>query len=281
MAEPNTLAELTAQIAAQDAARFADPEPTTEAAPAPEPVAEPATDAPEPSQAAEATDTPADDAEPAPEPSQAAPEPADDPDGTDEARIRRMYAEKRIAERERERLARENEVLRGQRIEEPDEQVDRLATQRAQELAQQSQWDQDVARIRASADKEFGDFQPAIAAFQTAFGHTPGELIAASIAGANGDEHRVLHWLSNNLDEAERIMKLQPMQQGAAIARIAAKVSAPPPPKAQTKAPPPIPRVAAAPVEPAQKDPADMDMAEFYKWSVKNTGKNRGFRFSA
>lgn len=215
--------------------------------------------------------------ETAQEPSQATQEPDEDQDGTEEARIGRLYAQKRIAEKERDRLAKENEVLRGNRVEEPDEQVDRLANQKAQQIAAENQWQLDQDRIRQAFIKDIGDVEPVLEAFKETFGGTPGELVVAAIAAAPGDEHKVLHWLSKNMDEAERIMKLQPMAQGAAVAKIAARVTAPPPPKPQTKATPPIPRVASGTVEPAAKAPHDMSMAELMAFNQKRLAKSRGW----
>lgn len=209
---------------------------------------------------------PADTASETEEPAQgASQEPSktiEDPEGTEEARIGRLYKEKREMQKERDRLARELEIARGNVVETVDEQTQRLVEAQAREMASKIAFDNEANRIKAAYEKDFGPINTMLEAFKDAFGGTPTELVQAAMIAAPGAEHKLLRHFAKNLDEAERVMKMNPVQLGAAVASIATKVTAPPPPKKVTNASPPLPRVQSGHIEPAPKSRADMTAAE-------------------
>lgn len=77
---------------------------------------------------------------------------------------------------------------------------------------------------------------------------------------------RITYYLAKNPDEAERISKLSPMKQAAAIFALEEKVSKPA--KKPSKAPDPINPVGTK--GDVQKDPAKMSQAEYNSW--RNSG---------
>jgi hypothetical protein len=264
-------------LAAEEAARWAPLVEPPEAPPvAPEPAAEPAP--PEPQDAA-------------PAPQDAAPEPQDAPAETAEPeapdarsdedemsdRIKRAHIESREAKRRARLLEQELEVLKGTRTEPRDETIKREAETLAQQIAVNEAWNRECNRIAQAGFKAYPDFQKTLDEFKASFPEwngVPGSISEAAMEAAPGSEHEIIHWLGNNLDEAERIARLPPAKQGAAVARIADKLKAP---KPMSKAPPPIRpaqgsnATSAAPT----KDPDKMSTAEFMKWQDEQDRKRR------
>lgn len=156
-----------------------------------------------------------------------------------EERLQRQYFEQREAKRLLKVAQQELEVLRGTRQENRDETLAREAEALARQIATQTTFNADCNRIAKELDKSFGGSAPIVAKFAATFGPDgiPRPLLEAVIESGEGQEHKVIHWLSNNLDEAERIQGLTPAKQGAAIAKISAKLTTP---KAVSNAPPPI-----------------------------------------
>lgn len=197
--------------------------------------------APEPAeteQEAEPADTAADDVEAsddAPEAEQAL---------SEEDELRERVKRAHIAAREEKKRAKlleqELEVLRGNRTETRDESIVREAQRMAQEMVSGQTQFQKTTAIKEELDKKFGGSQPILAAFAESFpeyGGVPTTLTEAVLEVGGGQEAKIIHWLSHNLDEAERIHGLSPAQQGAAVAKIAQKLSAP---KPVSKAPAPV-----------------------------------------
>lgn len=156
-----------------------------------------------------------------------------------EERLQRQYFENREAKRREKLKDQELAVLRGTRTETRDETVAREAQQLATQLAADNAFNAQCNQIAKQIEKEFGSFQPVVEKFRGTFGDdlVPKSLLEAVIEAGEGSEPKVLKWLSDNLDEAERISGLSPAKQGVAVAKIAAKLTAP---KAASKAPPPI-----------------------------------------
>lgn len=210
----------------------------------PEPTPEPVTETPE--AAPETTDTeaaPAIAAEPEAA-AEAAPkategEPVTDERAELEERLQRQYFENREAKRREKLKDQELEVLRGNRQENRDETLAREAAALAQTIATQNAFNLDCNRIAKELDKSFGGSAPIVAKFAGTFGPDgiPRPLLEAVIESGEGQEHKVIHWLSNNLDEAERIQGLTPAKQGVAIAKISARLATP---KPVSNAPAPI-----------------------------------------
>lgn len=157
-------------------------------------------------------------------------------------RRERMYFEKREAAREAKRLQAEIEILKGTRTETHDEAVVREATAIASQQVAQQKFNAECNRI----SKALGtDLQPVLTAFSEAFpenGGIPLAILNTVIEAADGQEHKVLQYLSKNLDQAEELMTMTPAKQGAFVARITAKVTAP----VITKMPAPIKPTAGA-----------------------------------
>jgi len=197
-----------------------------------------------------------------------------------EERLQRQYFENREAKRREKLKDQELEVLRGTRKENRDETVAREAEALATQISKQNAFAAECNRIAKELDKAFGGFQPVVAKFQETFGGDgiPVPLLEAVIEAGEGQEHKVLKWLSDNLDEAERIQGLTPAKQGAAIAKISAKVSAP---KPVSNAPPPIKTVGGGTkgTDGPVKDFAKMSTAEQIRFWDEEDRKRKANRY--
>lgn len=237
--------------------------------------------APEPEP--EAIEAQADEAQPeTQEASTEATEPADDDDLLrPDKRLERMAFEKREAVRNAKRLEAEIARLQGTRTETTDEAVQRQALIMAQDIAKQNAFNEKCNTIGKALDKEYGSASEIVRAFADSFpdqGGIPAPILETVIEAGDGQEHKIIHYLSKNLDVAEEIMKKTPAQQGVAIAKIAAKLSQP----VVSKAPAPIPRVAGSSgstVEVVQKDFEKMTTAERIAFFDKEDFKERQRKF--
>ena len=203
-----------------------------------------------------------------------------------ERRIHTLTAGRGAAQREAEMLRERIAALETQRpaqtqqeSDEPQQrpaidpkEIDRIATQRADEIAR----NRDIAR-RASdvmkAGSKLGGFDDAVntVAEEIPFADRAGrptpfiEAVFDSEAPA-----AILHYLGNNPDEAAEFADLGPAQIGRRIAKLEAKLSAAP--KQQTSnAPKPL-----KPVQPngaGEKDPSRMTDAEFAAWRKAQIAK--------
>lgn len=193
-------------------------------------------------------ETPTDDAtglgetaQDAPQGEETAPEttPADDDEGSTDKRLARAFHKARQKEQEADKLRQELARLRGERgPETPDAQVERLANERAEQIATQKQFNAQCTEVANAGNKAYPDFRAKMQAMWDGIngGYVAVPLVEAALEAGNA--HAVLHWLGSNLDEAERIAALPPSRQGAAVAKIAAKIAAPK--VTASKAPPPI-----------------------------------------
>ncbi len=179
-----------------------------------------------------------------PEDDQPKPEPKDDPEEL-KAKLARYNASRRLAEREAKRYQEENARLRGALPAlTPSDEQERLINERATVIAAQAAFNREAQKVLEAGKKEFPDFELSIANFKEINGIT-NEIIEAAME--SGPAHQILHYLSNNLDEAERLKTLPSYKMGAAIERIAATLHKPEvkvAPKTQSKAPPPIKPIA-------------------------------------
>lgn len=96
------------------------------------------------------------------------------------------------------------------------------------------------------------------------FGSIPLSEAAADLIAESDHAAEVAYFLGNNPREAHRIYGLPAHLQGAEIARIEARVSAPSPMRKVSQAPSPVPTLGGS-RSPALKDPADMTFAEYEK----------------
>lgn len=197
-----------------------------------------------------------------------------------EERLQRQYFEQREAKRLLKLAQQELEVLRGTRKENRDETLAREAEALAGQMATQNAFNAECNRIAKELDKAYGGFAPIVAKFQQTFSSEgiPRPLLEAVIEAGEGQEHKVLHWLSNNLDEAERIQGLPAAKQGVAIARISAKMTAP---KPVSNAPPPIRTVGGGSKssEGPAKDFSKMSTAEQIKFYDEEDRKKRASKY--
>lgn len=197
-----------------------------------------------------------------------------------EERLQRQYFEQREAKRLLKLAQQELEVLRGTRKETRDETLARDAEALAAQMAAQNAFNADCNRIAKELDKAFGGFAPIVAKFQQSFGGDgiPRPLLEAVIESGEGQEHKVLKWLSDNMDEAERIQGLTAAKQGAAIAKISAKVGAP---KPVSNAPPPIKTVGGGTkgTDGPAKDFAKMTTAEQIRFWDDEDRKRKANRY--
>jgi hypothetical protein len=269
-------AAFEASIAAEEAARFQPAEPPQTALKEPP---EPVKPDPEPT----TPKTP-------PTPAEASPEPeleeieakaladAEDEEASVAERIKRSHIEAREAKKRAKLLEQELEVLRGSRTESRDETVQREAQQLAQRLSSEKLFNDECARIAATGQKEYRDFDATLGQLWEAVGGFNAQLVEAAIEA--GSPEKVLHWLGRNPDEAERVAQLSPARQGAAIARIAAKVNAPKI-RPVSNAPPPIAPVSGGSTggESAPVDLDKMSMADAAKYWDAEDRKKRAARF--
>ena len=151
----------------------------------------------------------------------------------------------------------------------------------ARQMSTQDTWNKECNRIAQAGFKNYRDFDKTLDEFKATFPEwdgVPPSLTEAAMEASPGNEHEVLHWLGRNMDEAERIAKLAPSRQGAAIARIADKLNAP---KAVSKAPPPIRPAQGSNTssEAPAKDPSKMSLAEYMHWQDAQDRKRRVAQF--
>lgn len=125
-----------------------------------------------------------------------------------------------------------------------------------QQWNQQQEWVQKQSRFVAQGVAKYPDFEQTVANNPNLpLSHTAAEAVMSSERGAE-----VAHFLGKNPGEAQRIYHLPPVQQVLEIARIEARLNAPPNPKT-TSAPDPVPSVGSR--ERVTKSPDKMSYAEY------------------
>ena len=145
--------------------------------------------------------------------------------------------------------------------------VDRLANERAQQIADARAFDQDCNSIAEAGKSAHPDFMDAIATLNLVGKVTPGLIEAVKEAG---DPASLLYQLGKNPDEAERILALTPARMGAALAKLAAKAPTPPP---VSRAPAPLTPVAGS--ARVEADPDKMSMEDYVRWRDAQDAKRK------
>lgn len=93
----------------------------------------------------------------------------------------------------------------------------------------------------------------------------------AELITENENGPAIAYYLGKNPQEAARIARLSPAQQGVEIGRIEGRVTLPPPKKI-SGAPPPVPTVSGGGSPSTTPAPADMPMDQFADWLLKKVG---------
>ena len=194
---------------------------------------------------------------------------AEDARNASQKRIDRLTREKWDARRQTAALEARLQELDHQRAATRDpttplsaDDLDRMVLQRAEVLRTRDEFNARCNDVYDKGAKAFPDFQTALAQFSSV-GGLPQSLVEAALD--TSAPHQILHYLAQNLDEAETIFGLSPARQGAAVTRLEAKIVAAP--SAQvSKAPAPVrPISVASTVSDAEPKDADAWAAQFLK----------------
>ena len=193
-----------------------------------------------------------------------------------QARIDEITREKWEARREAERLQRQIDELRsyqsraaeGQQPEQgrtlTQADVDRIATERAREIAAEQQFAKECNDAYQNGKKDYPDFDDSL----RTLGVVGMDRESIEDILATGEGHRVIYDLGKNPEEAARILRLPPRQRIVALARFASKPSEP---KPISRAPSPVrPVNGSAKIE---TDPEKMSMEEWMKWDAERTAQ--------
>ena len=148
-------------------------------------------------------------------------------------------------------------------------EIDRLA----EEKARQKEFVRDCNQIYDNGKGEFEDWEQALNVFAEV-GNGLTRPIVEAVMAASQYPHRVLYALSQDKDEAARIMALGPVQMAVAIAKIEEVA---PKTKKVSKAPEPIKPLETT-KKTGEKDPEDMTAEEFRDWRNKTIAARQGRR---
>jgi hypothetical protein len=195
---------------------------------------------------------------PEPEPEEQA---AEDQHSDTEKRIARLAHDAREARRQARQLRAENEILKGQRTEAPDAEMDRKVTERAQQIAANDKFNATCQTIFKDGVKEYGEakFKDAVAAMNEPLGFIPTTLVEAMVDA--GNPHKLIQHLGSNHDVLEDLLALPPHRQGTAIAKLAAELA----PKAKAVSAAPTPHKTVGGNSKVELDPDKMSIAEYMK----------------
>lgn len=161
----------------------------------------------------------------------------------------------------------------------------RAVQQEATRVAEQQAFVSECNKVAEAGTKEFNDFHPTLKTLWDATdgldangGMTPIAVALVEAAMETDKPHAVLYHLGQNPDEAIRIAAMKSdAKRGAALAKVAAALSAPPAPKPVSKAPAPIEPVSgAARAEVGPQGPKEI--GAWMKWEearVKALGAKR------
>lgn len=180
-------------------------------------------------------------------------------------RMEALTADKYKARSEAEALRKQNEALLLQLAaakanNDPDKtvvptaEIEALANAKAKDIAAQlsaeTMFNNRIEDIWQNGVKEYTDFSLAVENIKL-LGETFQNALPI-IAETTKDAHKVIHHLSQNLDESNRILSLPPIRLAAEIARLEASLNKPAPPKQISNAAKPITTVSGT--KPAAKD---------------------------
>jgi hypothetical protein len=149
---------------------------------------------------------------------------------------RKYYEAQREAQALKERLAQYEQRQPQEEQQQPD--VMTLAERIAEQKLAERSFNESCNKVYEIGTKELPGFDAAVSNLQLV-GVNRDFLEAATASDAG---HKILHHLGqlDNLAEAERILRLPPVQMGRELAKLEAKLNQPPPPKPVSKAPAPI-----------------------------------------
>ena len=178
-------------------------------------------------------------------------------------RIDELTRAKYEARNQAEQIARENEQLRAylQQASEQqpnNENIHELVKQEAMRLKQEDNFNNACNQTYDKGVKEFKDFDNTVKNLQIV-GVTREFLDLVSSAS---DGHKVLHFLGNDLEEANRISRLPPLKMARELTLLEFKLA-----NQKTKvsnAPDPISPISGK--SSGKKSPAEMTDAEYAKW---------------
>jgi len=239
---------------------------------------DPAPTAPEDTTEAPEADTGTDDTTDATQAAQASPEA--DPEASDvrDRRIARLANDVREKNRKLAMQSQEIERLKGMRPESRDHELDRLADERAEQKVKVKEFVSACDSINKTGIATYGqDFRKAVDSLNDVCSDPimlNGMLEGIIEAGGTTEGAAIIKHLGENVDLLEDIVAMAPHRQGAAIAKLAAKLAAPKT-RAVSKAPAPIKAVSGNASTASGVDPMKMSMDEFAKWS-RNRDIERG-----
>jgi len=171
---------------------------------------------------------------------------------------------------EPEAVATQGEAERQVRKQSPELSQEQVRAE-AQRIVKEQKFN-DTCNAAFDAGKgKFPDFEQTVGEFRNLGGLQPDFLEDVLEAG---NAHETLYHLGRNLDEADRIMSMQPRQRMAALARLSDKLSAPPVPKPISRVPAPVDPVGGAGRPSAlNTDPDSLSTAEWMR--RRNAGEIR------
>jgi hypothetical protein len=228
---------------------------------------------PAPVEGAQTTEAPA--APAAPEPDRTAPEAAPKEDWR-EQRIRALTA-KNAAESERVRALEERleALIRAQPKPEgaapaAPAQPSNMEAMVAAEVDRR-RFDEACNSTYSAGKAKFPDFDAAVGGFNLIGGAPPAFLKAVTALDHSAD---VFYTLGKDPSEAMRVMALPPERMAIELARMEAKITAPPPPKPISRAPSPISPIAAGHEIDENAEPdIDADPVRWMKWAGKKVAR--------
>lgn len=147
--------------------------------------------------------------------------------------------------------------------------VARWELEQERAVVQQRQADQQAAVTASKVEKIFAQAEQLGGFDREEFAALPvSDAMAATIIDSEAPA-AIVHYLSQNPDDAERIAQLSPARQAAEIGKLEVKLSAKPVVQA-SKAPPPAKLPGSRGVA-VQKSPAEMPQKDFEQWLYKAT----------
>jgi hypothetical protein len=208
------------------------------------------------------------------------PEEDDEDDSSTAKRLRKLYAEAREARRIAAEQQKELEILRKQREPTQDESLRLEAARIAQEETFKNEFNAKCNKVAEAGKAAYKDFNETLQNLWDTVGPIQQNVpfVEAIIAAGEDNSHKLFRWLGKNPDEAERIARLSPVQAGVALAKQAAKLSAPPAPKPVSKMPAPITPIQSPGTGASSsktKDPSKMNAAEMRDWMNEEAYKKR------
>jgi hypothetical protein len=208
------------------------------------------------------------------------PEEDDEDDSSTAKRLRKLYAEAREARRIAAEQQKELEILRKQREPTQDESLRLEAARIAQEETFKNEFNAKCDKVAEAGKAAYKDFNETLRALWDTVGPIQQNVpfVEAVIAAGEDNSHKLFRWLGKNPDEAERISRLSPVQAGVALAKQAAKLSAPPAPKPVSKMPAPITPIQSPGTGASSsksKDPSKMNAAEMRDWMNEQAYQKR------